>query len=92
MADDLDALVKRMHQGGILYQEAVREFQKAFIASALREHRGNVSKTAPSLGLHRNSLSRIALRLGLKVSSFRSPKRRPPGSVGLSAPRKMSQP
>jgi Fis family transcriptional regulator, factor for inversion stimulation protein len=92
MSDELDSLVKRMYHGGILYHEAVREFQKAFIASALREHRGNLSKTAPRLGLHRNSLTRIVAQLGLQVSAFRSSRRRPPGSVSLPARHKVSRP
>ena len=91
MSDELDSLVKRMYQGGILYREAVREFQKAFISSALREHRGNLSKTAPRLGLHRNSLTRIVAQLGLRASAFRSSGRRPPGRVGAANRQKMSQ-
>ena len=41
MSDELDSLVKQMYQRGILYREAVSEFQKVFVASALREYRGN---------------------------------------------------
>ena len=81
MSDELDSLVKQMHQRGILYREAVREFQKVFIASALREHKGNLSNAAPKLGMHRNSLTRVISQLGLDISVFRSPRRRPPASV-----------
>jgi DNA-binding NtrC family response regulator len=81
MSDELDSLVKQMHQRGILYREAVREFQKVFIASALREHKGNLSSAAPKLGMHRNSLTRVISKLGLDIAAFRSPRRRPPASV-----------
>lgn len=81
MSDELDALVKQMYQRGILYREAVSEFQKVFIASALREFRGNLSNAAPKLGMHRNTLTRVISHLGLDTSAFRSPVRRPPASV-----------
>jgi DNA-binding NtrC family response regulator len=54
----MDLLVLQMHRGGILLGEAVDEFKKAFVCTALRENDGNVSKTAPTLGVHRNTLSR----------------------------------
>jgi Fis family transcriptional regulator len=81
MSDELDSLVKQMYQRGILYREAVSEFQKVFVASALHEYRGNLSHAAPKLGMHRNTLTRVIAQLGLDVSAFRSPRRRPPASV-----------
>ena len=81
MTDELDSLVKQMYQRGILYREAVSEFQKVFVASALHEYRGNLSQAAPKLGMHRNTLTRAIAQLGLDVSAFRSPRRRPPASV-----------
>lgn len=81
MSDELDSMVKQMYQRGILYREAVGEFQKVFITAALREFRGNLSNAAPKLGMHRNTLTRVISQLGLDVSAFRSPARRPPGSV-----------
>jgi DNA-binding NtrC family response regulator len=77
----LELLVNEMHRGGILYSEALSEFRKAFISAALRENKGNVSKTAPALGLHRNTLSRICFDLQLDVRSFRAGPRRPPRSA-----------
>ena len=84
MSDELDLLVKQMYQRGILYREAVSEFQKVFVASALREYRGNLSNAAPKLGMHRNTLTRVISQLGLDISSFRSPGRRPPASVAAA--------
>jgi Fis family transcriptional regulator, factor for inversion stimulation protein len=91
MPDEFDNLVKRMYQGGIFYQEAVREFQKAFVCSALREFKGNLSKTAPRLGVHRNTLTRMIAQLEVDVNAFRSSKRRPPASVTAANYKKVSR-
>jgi DNA-binding NtrC family response regulator len=77
----LDSLVALMTRGGILYQEALGEFKRAFVSAALRDNKGNVSKTAPALGLHRNSLARICAELDLDVRGFRPGSRRPPKSA-----------
>lgn len=90
MTDQLDSLIKQMFQRGILYREAVSEFQKAFIASALREDKGNLSKTAPRLGVHRNTLTRMIAQLGLDITAFRPSRRRPPGSVSAIYRQKIS--
>lgn len=80
MKDQIEALVLQMYRGGILYREALHEFKKAFITAALRANDGNLSKTAPRLGMHRNSLTRTVAELQLDVSGLR-PHRRPPSSV-----------
>ncbi|MBZ5512398.1 MAG: histidine kinase [Acidobacteriia bacterium] len=84
MQERLESLVVQMHRGGILYQEAVREFKKTFISAALRDNKGNVSKTAPVLGLHRNTLARISLELQLDIRGFRPSSRRPPKSANTA--------
>jgi Fis family transcriptional regulator len=80
MRGELDALIRQMHKGGILYTEAVREFRKAFIAAVLLENNGNQSKTARELGMHRYTLSRTASALGLDVRAVRPGSRRLPQS------------
>lgn len=84
MQERLDLLVAQMHSGGVLYREAVSEFKKAFVSAALRDNNGNVSKTAPALGLHRNTLARICFELRLDVRGFRPTSRRPPKHVHAS--------
>jgi len=92
MSAELDALINQMHKGGILYTEAVREFRKAFIATVLRENKGNQSKAARELGMHRNTLSRTASALKFNVRALRPGSRRPPErEPSLSAVRKMSR-
>lgn len=58
MRDQLDALVVQMVERGILFDEAVAEFEKKFIRRALDRTNGNQSRAAMALGIHRNTLSR----------------------------------
>jgi Fis family transcriptional regulator, factor for inversion stimulation protein len=56
--DQLEALVGQMVDRGILFAEAVNEFEKRFIRRALDRSNGNQSRAARLLGIHRNTLSR----------------------------------
>jgi len=47
-----------MVERGILFQEAVGEFEKRFIKRVLDRLNGNQSRAAKVLGIHRNTLSR----------------------------------
>jgi Fis family transcriptional regulator, factor for inversion stimulation protein len=58
MKSRLEALVTEMVEKGILFQDAVAEFEKHFILSVLKRTRGNLSKAADELRIHRNTLSR----------------------------------
>ena len=58
MKDQLEALVGQMVERGILFDEAVNEFEKRFIKRVLDGARGNQSRAARKLGIHRNTLSR----------------------------------
>ena len=72
MKDQLEALVNRMIEHGILFPDAVVEFEKRFIQRILERNNGNQSKAAQALGIHRNTLSRKVEELGLD----HQPKRR----------------
>jgi DNA-binding NtrC family response regulator len=56
--DQLEGLIAKMIEGGILFDEAVEDFEKKFIKRALDRTAGNQSKAAKLLGIHRNTLSR----------------------------------
>jgi len=56
--DQLEGLIAKMIEGGILFDEAVGDFEKKFIKRALDRTEGNQSKAAKLLGIHRNTLSR----------------------------------
>lgn len=58
MRDQLEGLVSQMVERGILFDEAVCEFEKRFIKRVLDRANGNQSRAAEVLGIHRNTLSR----------------------------------
>ncbi len=58
MKDQLEGLVNQMVERGILFGEAVSEFEMRFIKRVLDRANGNQSRAAEILGIHRNTLSR----------------------------------
>jgi len=56
--DQLEGLVGQMVERGILFDEAVGEFEKRFIKRVLECTNGNQCRAAELLGIHRNTLSR----------------------------------
>ena len=81
MRIDLDALVRQMVDGGILYREALTQFKKVFIGVALQDNAGNKSKTARILGINRNTFIRTLTDLGIKVE--RCPRQKAASSTAL---------
>ncbi len=65
MKDQLESLVSLMIEHGVVYEDAVGEFEKRFIKRVLEKTNGNQSKAAQALGIHRNTLSRKINELGL---------------------------
>lgn len=62
--EQLEALINQMVERGILYDEALTEFEKKFIRKVLERNRWNQCKTARALGIHRNTLSK-------KISTYK---------------------
>jgi Fis family transcriptional regulator, factor for inversion stimulation protein len=58
MKDQLEGLVSQMVERGILFEEAIGEFEKRFIKRTLERAQGNQCRAARMLGIHRNTLSR----------------------------------
>ena len=58
MKSRLEALVTEMVDRGIMYEDAVEEFEKHFILTVLERTNGNLSKAAETLRVHRNTLSK----------------------------------
>ena len=58
MKEKLESLVAEMVERRIYLDEALDEFEKKFIQSALTKTDGNQSKAARILGVHRNTLNR----------------------------------
>ena len=58
MKEKLESLVTEMIERRIYLDEALSEFEKRFIQSALAKTSGNQTKAAQVLGVHRNTLNR----------------------------------
>ena len=58
ISDRLDRLVEEMVERGVQFDDAVREFEKRFIARVLGKSDGSLTRTADTLGMHRNTLTR----------------------------------
>jgi Fis family transcriptional regulator, factor for inversion stimulation protein len=58
ISERLDRLVEEMVDKGVVFEDAVREFEKRFILRVLRKSDGSLTKTADTLGVHRNTLTR----------------------------------
>jgi DNA-binding protein Fis len=56
--EQLETLVAEMIERKIYLDEALGEFEKKFIQTALNKTRGNQTKAAVVLGVHRNTLNR----------------------------------
>lgn len=70
--DQLEALINRLIENGISFEDAVCEFEKRFIKKVLEKNNGNLCKAAKDLHIHRNTLSRKISALELD----HEPKRR----------------
>jgi len=58
ISDRLEKLIEEMVDRGVRFEDAVREFEKRFIARVLGRCDGSLTKSADALGMHRNTLSR----------------------------------
>ena len=87
MKEQLEGVVLQMHKAGFQCSEAVREFQKAFIITVLKDQKGNQCKAAERLGMHRNTLRRTIRDLDIDIGATQAPgKRRPVRSEFPLAP------
>lgn len=75
MKNQLEALINQLIENDILFEDAVREFEKRFIRTILEKHNGNLSKAAEVLHIHRNTLSR---KIEVLELDHQPKRRRPP--------------
>ena len=68
----VDELVRR----GLTLDQARREFERQFIVASLKSNRGNICRSARSLGVHRNTLRNKVSDLGILVEDYDLPGRR----------------
>jgi DNA-binding protein Fis len=88
LKEKLEQLALQMHRSGAGYSAAVREFQKMFLATVLREQNGNQVRAAKILDMHRNTLRRQIHDMALDVGALRGARRRPPSSERISVGQK----
>ena len=62
----MEILIKDMVEKEVRYRDALKEFQKIYLETALRKYRGNKTLMAKSLGLHRYTLHNKAKTLKIK--------------------------
>lgn len=89
MKDELEQIVLEMYRSGLQYSGAIREFQKTFLATVLREANANQVRAAKQLGIHRNTLRRQIQELELDIKMLRVGRRRPVLSERIVVERKM---
>jgi DNA-binding NtrC family response regulator len=58
ISERLEKLVEEMVDKGVQFDDAIREFEKRFIARVLGNCDGSLTRTADKLGIHRNTLTR----------------------------------
>jgi DNA-binding protein Fis len=58
LKERLEILCKEMVEKGILFPEAISQFERCFIAEVMSKNQGNLVRTAASLRIHRNTLSK----------------------------------
>jgi len=63
----LEQLVAQMVEKGVHYEDAIREFDRRFIATVVEKSDGNLCKAADALGVHRNTLARKLKDLKIKA-------------------------
>jgi DNA-binding protein Fis len=64
----MEMLCTEMIDKGILFSEAMEQFERCFITEIMRRNKGSILKASAKLGIHRNTLSK-------KVSLRKIPKR-----------------
>ncbi len=60
----MERLIREMVDKGILFEDALRAFEKGFLSEVLNRTDGSLTGAARTLGIHRNTLSR-------KVAAYR---------------------
>ena len=78
MKAQLENLVFEMYRTGMQFKQALREFQRGFILTVLKDQKGNQCRAADRLGMHRNTLHRSIRLLQIDLTPIRDTTRRLP--------------
>ena len=58
LKDRLESICVEMIDKGILFSEAIEQFQNCFIEEVVNRSNGHITRAADSLGIHRNTLTK----------------------------------
>ncbi len=58
LKDRLESICIEMIEKGILFSEAVEQFENCFIAEVVRRNDGHLTRASERLGIHRNTLAK----------------------------------
>lgn len=67
LRERMELVISELVDGQVMLDEAVTEFEKLYIETALARYSDHLSNTAAALGIHRNTLAK-------RVSSYRAVK------------------
>ena len=91
MRKRMESLIGEMLDGRILLDEAITEFEKIYIQTALERNSEHLSKTAAALGIHRNTLSKRVASYNGKPKTVKPKTKAKKGTIkkktGKSKPR-----
>jgi len=71
--EQMERLIREMVDRGILFEDALRAFEKGFVAEVLSRSQGGLTGAARTLGVHRNTLSRKVAEYRLRRPGARGP-------------------
>lgn len=66
----LAGLIDELVEQGITLDQASKEFERQFLIASIRNHDGNLGRSAQSLGVHRNTLRNRLGRLGITPQDY----------------------
>jgi len=66
LKDRLESLCVEMIEKGILFSEAVEQFENCFINEVVNRSDGHMTRAAERLGIHRNTLTKRVTRYKAK--------------------------
>lgn len=75
LCEIVEVLVDR----GMTLAQARRAFERQFIVASLRQHDGNLGRSARSLGIHRNTLRNKVSNLGISSDDLGRSRKRSSG-------------
>ena len=65
----IEILIEALVDNEIPIKEALKEFEKIYIETALKKYKGNKTAIAKALGIHRNTLLNLTKSLKIKIKS-----------------------